>query len=72
MTASTLTKLLWRRELDGVRWTRLAVGAGVACALVQISGLLAFGRDGMAATYAAMVCACGSALWLIGFGPLRR
>jgi hypothetical protein len=70
--ASGLAKLLWRRELKGVAWTRLAGWASAACAAVLIAGLVGFGRDGKMATYAAMVAACALTLWCVGFGPLRR
>ncbi len=32
--------------------------------MVLVAGLVAFDRDGMIATYAALVAACGSAQWL--------
>ena len=70
--AAGCAKLLWRRELKGARWLRLALWAGGACALVLIAGLVVFGHDGKMATYAAMVAACGVTLWVVGFGPLRR
>ena len=44
--AAAAAKLLWRRDLAGVGWLRLASWgtlAGVAC---LIGGLVAFGRDG--------------------------
>jgi hypothetical protein len=67
-----LAKLLWRRELAAVSWRRLAVPACVASAAVVLAGLVAFGRDGRMATYAAMVLACAFTLWWRGFGPGRR
>lgn len=65
-------KLLWRRELVGVTWLRLAgfgVGAG---AVALVAGLLVFGRDGRMATYGMLIVANALALWGAGFGPLRR
>lgn len=70
--AAALAKLLWRRDLAGVRWRRLAGPACAACALVTLAGLVLFGRDGKMATYGAMVVACAVTLWWWGFGPKRR
>ncbi len=69
--AAALAKLLWRRELAGVRWQRLATAAALAPAVVVVLGLVVFGRDGRMATYAGMVLACAGALWWRGFGPGR-
>jgi hypothetical protein len=70
--SATLSKLVWRRELAGVAWKRLAVPACTAAAMTTLAGLLAFGRDGKMATYGAMVLACALTLWWQGFGPARR
>jgi hypothetical protein len=70
--AAALAKGLWRRELATVTWARLAGPASAACALTTLAGLLASGRDGRMATYAAMVLACAITLWWQGFGPGRR
>ena len=70
--SAALAKLLWRRELAAVTWRRLAVPAALACALVTLAGLVAFGHDGRIATYAGMVVACAITLWWQGFGPGRR
>ena len=59
--AAALAKAVWRRELRAVRWRRLALWALSASALASIGGLAAFGRDGMMATYGAMVIACALA-----------
>ena len=72
LIAAGFAKLLWRSELKGASWRRLASWACAGCALVLIAGLAAFGHDGKMATYAAMVVTCGLMLWLVGFGPLRR
>ena len=69
--AAALAKLLWRRELAGVPWRRLAVAAAAAAAAVVLLGLVVFGRDGRMATYAGMVLAPAGALWWRGFGPGR-
>jgi hypothetical protein len=69
--AAGTAKLLWRRELRGVSWRRLAAPAVLACAIVTLAGLLVFGRDGRMATYGVMVAACAVTLWWRGFGPAR-
>jgi hypothetical protein len=72
LLAATAAKLLWRRELAGVRWLRLA-GFGVGGGLVAlVAGLVAFGRDGTMATYGMLVLLSALALWWAGFGPGRR
>ena len=66
------SKLLWRRELAGVRLARLfgwGAGAGM---LALLAGLVVFGHDGKMATYGAMVLACAVALSWAGWGPGRR
>lgn len=68
---AALAKLLWRRELAGVAWRRLAMAAALAAAVVVVLGLVVFGRDGRMATYAGMVLATAGALWWRGFGPGR-
>ena len=70
--ASALAKLMWRRELSAVAWTRLAAPAAAVCAVVALVGLVWSGRDGRMATYAAMVAACAVTLWWRGFGPGRH
>ncbi|MEO8299749.1 MAG: hypothetical protein ABI574_18280 [Burkholderiales bacterium] len=69
--AAALAKLLWRRELRGARWSRLALWASGASALALGIGLMLWGRDGRMGTYAAMALAAALALWATGFG-LRR
>jgi hypothetical protein len=72
LVAAALAKLLWRRELQGVPWRRLAGAAVGACAAVLIGGLVLTGRDGRVVTYAAMAVACGIALCWVGFVRRRR
>jgi hypothetical protein len=62
-------KGLWRRELAGVRWRRLAGWGSVAGALALLAGLLLFGRDGRMATYALLVLATAVAFWAAGCRP---
>jgi hypothetical protein len=67
LLASSLVKLIWRRELLAVSWHRLvlwSVGAGTAA---LIGGLVAFGRDGKMVTYAVLVVVSALALWWVGF-----
>jgi len=70
--ATAGVKLLWRRELAGVPWPRLAVPATAACMLALAGGLILLGRDGKMATYGVMVAAAAVTLWWRGFGPGRR
>ena len=65
--SAALAKLLWRRDLAGVGWRPLALAAALANAAVVLAGLVAWGRDGRIATYAAMVAACAITLWWRGF-----
>ena len=67
LLASALAKLLWRRRLATVPWHRLARWACAAGAVVTIGGLVAGGRDGRMATYAALVAGSAVALWWVGF-----
>jgi hypothetical protein len=69
--AAALTKLLWRRQLAGVPWRRLASWAAAASILALLGGLVITGRDGRMGTYAAMVLACAAALWWVGFRRSR-
>ena len=65
--AAALAKLLWWRELGGVRFVRLWAWASGATAIASMIGLVVFDRDGRMATYAGMVLACAAALWWAGF-----
>jgi len=51
-------------------WAQVAINF-VAGLVVLAGGLAYFGRDGMMATYAALVLVCGTLQWLLG-GGLRR
>jgi hypothetical protein len=66
--SAALAKLVWRRELSGARWTRLAAWAAAAGACVTLAGLVVFGRDGTMETYGAMLLAASLALLWAGFG----
>ena len=71
LVAAAGAKLVWRRDLAAVAYTRLAGwGAGASTAAL-LAGLAITGRDGRMATYGAMVAACAVALWWTGFGPRR-
>jgi phosphoglycerol transferase MdoB-like AlkP superfamily enzyme len=65
--AAGITKLLWRRELAGVAWKRLALPAAAVNAGVVLASLVLLGRDGRMAMYTAMVAACALTLWWRGF-----
>lgn len=62
-------KLLWRRELAGVAWRRLALWGTGAGAGALLAGLLLFGRDGRMATYGLLVLAVALAFWGAGCRP---
>jgi hypothetical protein len=66
-----LAKLLWRRELGTVPWTRLAAWSAAAAASVLVAGLVVFGHDGVMATYFGMIVASAAALMWAGFGARR-
>jgi hypothetical protein len=69
--AAALTKLLWRRDLAGVPFLRLAgIAAGVS-ACIGVAGLVAFGRDGRMLTYLFMVLGCALALAVGGWAGRR-
>ena len=65
-------KLVWRRDLQRTRWLALSAYAVAGASVAAIAGLLLFARDGMMATYVAMVLACAFMLWWRGFGPASR
>jgi hypothetical protein len=65
--AASAAKLLWRHDLAGVRWYRLAIWPALAGMVVLIGGLVIFGRDGKMVTYVALVVATALALWAAGF-----
>lgn len=70
--ASLAARLLWRRELEGVRLLRLWAWAAGAGALALLAGLAVFGRDGKMMTYGALVLTSAAGLWWAGWGPGRR
>lgn len=71
LVAALLTKLLWRRELRGVSWLRLARWATLGGALASIGGLVVFGHDGKMLTYGAMIVLSALALAWAGWGRKR-
>ncbi len=70
--SAAFAKGVWRSELRAVRWRRLASWATTASALALLGGLVTFGRDGMMATYGAMVAAAALALLWAGWRPGGR
>jgi hypothetical protein len=67
LLAPPAAKLLWRRELHAVPLRRLVLATGGASALALLGALVAFGRDGRIAGYAAAVLAAALALWWSAF-----
>jgi hypothetical protein len=67
LMSALMAKLIWRRELSGQRWQRLALWAVCAATLAWLGGLFFFGRDGKMTSYALMVLACALSLWWAGF-----
>lgn len=65
--AAAFAKAVWRSELRAVRWRRLASWATAASALALIGGLIVFGRDGVMATYGAMIVAAALTLLWVGW-----
>ena len=63
---AAVVKVLWRRDLAGVPWRRLASWGSVAGALALVAGLVLFGRDGRMATYGLLVLVTALALWAAG------
>lgn len=70
--AAGFAKLLWRQALRQARWLHLAASSAAAGAVCLLVGLAFGARDGLMATYAALVGASALALWWVGFGPGRR
>jgi hypothetical protein len=63
LLASTVTKLLWWRALQGVAWWRLATWCAASGSAGLLACLMYLGHDGKAASYAVMVLACTVTLW---------
>ena len=62
--AASAVKVLWRHELRGVLWRRLAAAAAAAGVAASVVGLVAFAEDGRMATYGMLVLAETAALGL--------
>jgi len=71
LLTSAMAKLLWRRQLESVRWWRLAGWATANAALVLLVALVTLRGDGKMLTYAAMVLASALTLWWVGFAMRR-
>jgi hypothetical protein len=65
--AAAVAKLVWRHDLAGVGWLRLAQWGTLAGVVALVGGLVAFGRDGAMVTYGALAAAIALALWWTGF-----
>jgi hypothetical protein len=69
---AAICKLLWRRELAGVTWWRLAGWCALAALAADAAGWTLIGYDGAMVTYGAMALALAATTWLVGFAPWRR
>jgi hypothetical protein len=67
LLAALVAKLVWRRELAGVAYKRLAAWACAGGIVALLGGLILLGRDGRMVTYGAMLVLCALALWWAGF-----
>jgi hypothetical protein len=65
--AAGAVKLAWPGAMQSKSWVKLAVPTGLVALAVQALGLGLGGRDGLMATYAAMVLAMAFTLWWVGF-----
>jgi len=69
---AAICKLLWRRELGGVTWWRLAAWCAVTAVAADLAGFVWTGHDGAMLTYGAIMVALAITTWLVGFAPWRR
>jgi hypothetical protein len=67
-----VAKLVWRRELSGVRWRHLARWTTGLSALAWMVALVVFGKDGRMASYGVLVAAGALSLWWVGFVARAR
>lgn len=67
LATAGLAKLVWRRDLAGVRLLRLWGWGSAAGAVALVAGLVIDGHDGRMVTYGALVAATALALWWAGF-----
>jgi len=63
-------RLVMGKDAPLALWKQMAINF-VAAVAALAGGLAFFGRDGMVATYAALVVICGTLQWLLA-GGLRR
>ncbi len=66
-----LARLVWRRELRSVAFTRLAAWAIGGCVIGLVAALVAFERDGRMAGYGLMLAGGTVALWWAGLRGAR-
>ncbi|MEX8509029.1 MAG: hypothetical protein AB3X46_12050 [Leptothrix ochracea] len=69
LISTGMARLLWRKELAGTPWQRMATWAIGADLLVLCAGLALSGHDGKMTTYASLLMVNAGALWWGGFGP---
>lgn len=71
LTLVIVTRWLLRRQSGAPGfWGQVAINF-VAGLVVLVAGLWTFGRDGMMATYAALVAVCGTVQWFASRGYRR-
>ncbi|MGJ7508552.1 hypothetical protein [Variovorax sp. GT1P44] len=63
-----LGRFAMRRSPRSLAWWVQGAINFVVGVMVLAAGLIVFGRDGMMATYAALVAACGTSQWLVNGG----
>ena len=62
------SRILWSKRPQALMWwSQLAINFAV-CLTASVLGLWFFGRDGMMATYGALVLACATSQWVMQRG----
>ncbi|MES2531484.1 MAG: hypothetical protein V4636_10650 [Pseudomonadota bacterium] len=67
---AVMARFAFRRRAVAGFWRQAAINFAAGL-VVLVAGLGYFGRDGVMATYAALVLVCGTSQWLLA-GGLRR
>ena len=71
LITAALARLVWRRELRGAGFARLAAWGVAGCALGLLAALVVFGRDGKMAGYGLMLAGGSLSLWWAGLRGAR-
>lgn len=67
VATAALARLIWRRSLAGLSFTRLAGPTAVAALVVWVAALAVQGREGTMAGYAALLLVVAAVLaWQVG------